>query len=222
MTVITVDNNLIKVYDRLYRCINICVSMQVASMLKSASDNQYFRVENTQLQEGGIDSGLFPIAFTTEFCFGGALGRCNRQLVPIIILCYYSGLIRVNWELTSWVVLRMGRWHYFHQSWWGVRGQWRPKKSNFTVIAISLNLVRNLWPVVRSVASCSTRVISWSLILISAVNTYGTGFVVTALCNYLYICFCNCMQSSLIDLAIIGLIIIQVHVTNRLNQCISS
>ena len=58
MTVLVVDNNLVKVYDSMYRCISTCVSMQVASMLKSTSDHLHFRVENAQLQEGGVDCGL--------------------------------------------------------------------------------------------------------------------------------------------------------------------
>ena len=70
MTVLAVDNDLIKVYDSLFRCISTCVSMQVASMLKSASDTLRFRVENTQIQKGGVDCGLFAIAYATEFCFG--------------------------------------------------------------------------------------------------------------------------------------------------------
>ena len=29
-----------------------------------------FRIESTQLQEGGVDCDLFAIAYATEFCFG--------------------------------------------------------------------------------------------------------------------------------------------------------
>ena len=39
MTVLAVDNNLIKVYDSLYRCMSTFVSMQVASMMKSTFNN---------------------------------------------------------------------------------------------------------------------------------------------------------------------------------------
>ena len=70
MTVLAVDNNLVKMYDSMYRCVGTCVSMQVALMLKSTSDHLHFRVVNTQLQEGGVDCGLFAIAHATEFCFG--------------------------------------------------------------------------------------------------------------------------------------------------------
>ena len=47
-----------------------CVSMQSASMLQCTEDYVQFRVENTQIQEGGADCGLFAIAFATEHCFG--------------------------------------------------------------------------------------------------------------------------------------------------------
>ena len=45
MTVLAMDNNVIKVYDSMYRCISTCVSMQVASEMKSTSDHLHFRVE---------------------------------------------------------------------------------------------------------------------------------------------------------------------------------
>ena len=77
MTVIGIDQTLVKVYDSLYRCVDTCVTMQAASIMKSASDYMIFRVESTQIQEGGIDCGLFAIAYATEFCFGNNPG-CYR------------------------------------------------------------------------------------------------------------------------------------------------
>ena len=44
--------------------------MQAASIMNSASEYLIFRVESTQIQEGGIDCGHFAIAYATEFCFG--------------------------------------------------------------------------------------------------------------------------------------------------------
>ena len=70
MTVIGIDQTLVKVYDSLYRCVGTCVTMQAASIMKSASEYMIFRVESTQIQEGGIDCGLFAIAYATKFCFG--------------------------------------------------------------------------------------------------------------------------------------------------------
>ena len=77
MTVIGIDQTLVKVYDSLYRCVGTCVTMQAASIMKSASDYMIFCVESTQIQEGGIDCGLFAIAYATEFCFGNNPG-CYR------------------------------------------------------------------------------------------------------------------------------------------------
>lgn len=70
MTVIGISNTLVKVYDSLYRCVGTCVIMQTASMMKSPSNYIDFHVESTQIQQGGIDCGLFAIAYATEFCFG--------------------------------------------------------------------------------------------------------------------------------------------------------
>ena len=70
MTVIGIDQKLVKVYDSLYRCVGTCVTMQAASMMKSASEHMIFRVESTQIQEGAIDCGHFAIDYATEFCFG--------------------------------------------------------------------------------------------------------------------------------------------------------
>ena len=44
--------------------------MQCATKLKSNEDHLNFRIESTQLQEGGVDCDLFAIAYATEFCFG--------------------------------------------------------------------------------------------------------------------------------------------------------
>ena len=51
------------------------VTIQAASMMKSSSDYISFRVENTQIQKGGIDCGLFAVAYATEFCFGNCPER---------------------------------------------------------------------------------------------------------------------------------------------------
>ena len=69
MTVVVVDNILVKVYDNLYQNIGTCVATQTASTLKSDSDYLLFQVETTQIQQGGADYGLFAIAYATEFCF---------------------------------------------------------------------------------------------------------------------------------------------------------
>ena len=70
MTVIPVDATTVKVFDSMFRCVGTCTSMQSAAMLKSKEDHLHFHIENTQLQEGGVDCGLFAIAYATEFCFG--------------------------------------------------------------------------------------------------------------------------------------------------------
>ena len=46
------------------------MSQQTASMLQSNEEHISFHIENAQIQEGGVDCGLFAIAFATEFCFG--------------------------------------------------------------------------------------------------------------------------------------------------------
>ena len=79
MTVIGITQTLVKAYDSLYRCLAPCVSMQAASIMKSASDFITFRVESTQMQQGGIDCGLFAIAYATEFCFGNN-PECYRYI----------------------------------------------------------------------------------------------------------------------------------------------
>ena len=70
MTVIGINQTLVKVYDSLYRCLAPCVSMQAASIMKSASD---FITFHAQMQQEGIDCGLFAITYATEFCFGNNL-----------------------------------------------------------------------------------------------------------------------------------------------------
>ena len=70
MTIVVVDNTLVKVYDSLYRSVGTCVASQTASIIKSDSDYLLFQVETTQIQQGGPDCGLFAIAYATEFCFG--------------------------------------------------------------------------------------------------------------------------------------------------------
>ena len=70
MTVVVVDNTLVRVYDSLYRNVGTCVASQTASMMKSDSDYLIFQIETTQIQQGGADCGLFAIAYATEFCFG--------------------------------------------------------------------------------------------------------------------------------------------------------
>ena len=66
MTVVATDET--SVYDSMFRCVGTCVSMQSASMLQCNQDYVQFCIENTQ--GGGADSGLFAIAFATEYCFG--------------------------------------------------------------------------------------------------------------------------------------------------------
>lgn len=70
MTVVATNETTVLVYDSMFRCVGTCVSMQSASMLQCTEDYVQFRVENTQIQEGGADCGLFAIAFATEHCFG--------------------------------------------------------------------------------------------------------------------------------------------------------
>ena len=70
MTVIPINKTTVKVFDSMFRCVGTCTSMQCAAMLKSNEDHLDFRIESTQLQEGGVDCGLFAIAYATEFCFG--------------------------------------------------------------------------------------------------------------------------------------------------------
>ena len=43
--------------------------MQSVSMLQSSEDHISFRIQNVQIQEGGVDCCLFAIAFTSEYCF---------------------------------------------------------------------------------------------------------------------------------------------------------
>ena len=74
---IPLDKTAIKVFDSMYRCVGTCTSVQSAAMLKSSEDHLFFRIENVQLQEGGVDCGLFALAFTTEFCFGNN-SECYR------------------------------------------------------------------------------------------------------------------------------------------------
>ena len=70
LTVVAVDKTTVKVFDSMFRCVGTCVSMQTALMSQSNEEHISFRIENAQSQEGGVDCGLFAIAFTTEFCFG--------------------------------------------------------------------------------------------------------------------------------------------------------
>ena len=70
MMVVAVDKTTVQVYDSMFRCVGTCVSLQSAAMLQSEEDHLNDRIENVQLQEGGLDCGLFAIAFTTEHCFG--------------------------------------------------------------------------------------------------------------------------------------------------------
>ena len=69
-TVVAVDANTVKVFDSLFRCVEIDTSRQSAAVLKSSETHVRFIVEATQLQEGGVDCGLFAIAYATEFCHG--------------------------------------------------------------------------------------------------------------------------------------------------------
>lgn len=77
MAVIGMDESLVKVFDSMHRSVGVCVTKQVAAMLKSSSPYLSFRIESIQLQEGGVDCGLFAIAYTTEFCFGNN-PECKR------------------------------------------------------------------------------------------------------------------------------------------------
>ena len=77
MTVICIEDTLVKMYDSVYRSVDTDVTIQAASMIKSSSDYISFRVENTQIQKGGVDCGLFAIAYATEFCFGNC-PECYR------------------------------------------------------------------------------------------------------------------------------------------------
>ena len=70
MTIVVVDNTLVKVYDSLYRSVGTCVASQTVSIIKSDSDYLLFQIETTQIQQGGADCGLFAIVYATEFCFG--------------------------------------------------------------------------------------------------------------------------------------------------------
>ena len=70
MTVVALDKTTVHVYDSMFRCVGTCVSMQSASMLQSSEDHISFRIQNVQIQDGGVDCGLFAIAFATEYCFG--------------------------------------------------------------------------------------------------------------------------------------------------------
>ena len=83
MTVIGIDQSLVKVYDSLYRCVAPSVTMQAASIMKSASDHIVFRIESMQIQEGSVDCGLFAIAYATEFCFGNN-PECFRLLTELL------------------------------------------------------------------------------------------------------------------------------------------
>ena len=69
-TVVAVDHTTVKLFDSMFRCVGTCVSQQTASMLQSNESHISFHIENAQIQEGGVDCGLFAIAFATEFCFG--------------------------------------------------------------------------------------------------------------------------------------------------------
>ena len=70
MTVVALDKTTVHVYDSMFRCVGTCVSMQSASMLQSSEDHISFRIQNVQIHDGGVDCGLFAIAFATEYCFG--------------------------------------------------------------------------------------------------------------------------------------------------------
>ena len=69
MTIICIEDTLVKMYDSVHRSVDTDVTIQAASMIKSSSDYISFRVENTQIQKGGVDCGLFAIAYATEFLF---------------------------------------------------------------------------------------------------------------------------------------------------------
>ena len=79
MTVICIEDTLVKMYDSVncLRSVDTDVTIQAASMINSSSDYISFRVENTQIQKGGVDCGLFAIAYATEFCFGNC-PECYR------------------------------------------------------------------------------------------------------------------------------------------------
>ena len=62
--------------------------MWSASMIKSASDYINFCIEGTQVQQGGVDCGLFAIAYAIEFWFGNC-SECYRQIKYF----YYSKII---------------------------------------------------------------------------------------------------------------------------------
>ena len=85
MTVVGVHKSLVKVYDSLYKYTSTCVTSQAAAILKSQSDHILFQIEKTQFQQGGLDCGLFAIAFATEFCYGN-----NPECYRYVCLLYTS------------------------------------------------------------------------------------------------------------------------------------
>ncbi len=90
-TIVATDDHSVKVYDSLYhQNLGPCTTMQAASILQSPHQQVKFSVENTQMQDGGADCGLFAIAYATEFCYGNC-PECYRYtciVMYITISCY--------------------------------------------------------------------------------------------------------------------------------------
>ena len=133
-----------------------CVSMHSALMLQSNEDHINFRIENVQIQEGGVDCGLFAIAFTTEYCFGNN-PKCYRWS------CMTSTIHKRKWKncfqlrydqnKTREHILRCtenGECPPFLPNWQDVNGQLEWKKYNFTVTAVCRRMVKNLWHNVKA------------------------------------------------------------------------
>ena len=53
---------------------NLSVQVQASCILKTAMAQDYivFQLERMQLQKGGVDCGLFAIAYATELCNGNS------------------------------------------------------------------------------------------------------------------------------------------------------
>ena len=72
VTVEAVTGSMVKVYDSTNCKPNLSIQVQASSILRTTGkqDHILFQLERMQLQKGGVDCGLFAIAYVTDLCNG--------------------------------------------------------------------------------------------------------------------------------------------------------
>ena len=77
-------DSLIRVYDSLYPTVSTSVQTQTASIMNSQKSSVTFVAERTQFQRGGVDCGLFAIAYATDLCYGNNPAAYRYVFINIV------------------------------------------------------------------------------------------------------------------------------------------